>query len=346
MRPALVGPLPPPTHGFSVINAGMLRALGGPEVVEVFDLSPRAGGLAAKLARFAGLALGGGCECLYLALSGGARQAVDAAFLAVAALARAPVVVHHHSFAYLNRPTTLSRLALRLAGRGVHVALCGCMAERLAAVYSIPAEQIRVISNAAFVGEAPAGRAARPPGAPTLGYLSAVRAEKGVLDFLALAREALASGAAARAIVAGPVEESFRETFLQALAAAPGAEYLGPVYGPEKAAFFEAIDLLAFPSRYANEAEPVTILEAAAAGVPTLATTRGCIAEMVERLGGRVLPEGSGFAQAALAVLSELGEGEALAELGRSVRDRYTAHRRAALAERDRLLGLITGAGG
>ena len=54
-------------------------------------------------------------------------------------------------------------------------------------------------------------------------------------------------------------------------------EYRGALYGADKDAFFEAIDVFIFPTRYKNEAQPTVIFEAMSRGVPILSYERGCI---------------------------------------------------------------------
>ena len=60
-----------------------------------------------------------------------------------------------------------------------------------------------------------------------------------------------------------------------------GIEYVGPVFGNTKSQFLSSIDLLVFPTRYLNEAQPLIIYEAQAMGVVVSASERGCIAQMI-----------------------------------------------------------------
>jgi len=342
--PTFVGPLPPPLHGFSTINASVVKALKERGRLVILDQAPsQLKSLVFQYAGFLVQVLSGRCSCLYLALSGGRRQILDGLFCAIAAVFGVRTVVHHHSFAYLNRSSLLARAVFRAAGRSArHVVLCGCMSDRLGHLYGIDPSRILVVSNAAFV-DPPAAEARDPGDGPlVLGYLSAVSQEKGALAFLDLASACLEQGLTVRAVVAGPLDPKFEAEFRRALSMATGVDYRGAVYGPAKADFFQEIDVLVFPSRYANEAEPVTILEAASFGVPVLALARGCIDEMASALGGAVVADEGDFVGKGRRMLREMAAGSRLAEDRDAIRRRFAKFREVALTSRGRMLDLIT----
>ena len=171
-----VGPLPPPVHGFSVINAAMLARCQAASRVAVFNRAPvaRSGALAGVAALAAGaerllaffltLLRERAASSVYIAISGGLGQLKDWPYLLLARLLRRPVVVHHHSFAYLRRAPWHARLVLACARQARHIVLCDCMAAALADLYRVPRERIAVLSNAAFLE--PAGPAPQAPQAP------------------------------------------------------------------------------------------------------------------------------------------------------------------------------------
>lgn len=239
---------------------------------------------------------------LYIGLSGGLGQLKDLPYLMAARGLGRPVVVHHHSFAYLRAQPWYARWVMGLLRDQRHIALCDCMADALANAYRVPRAQIDVISNAAFLATeavrpmpTAVGRAAPGPKGLTLGFLSNITGEKGIWAFFELGDWLTQRGVPVQARVAGPVAPDISERFQRELAQRPWCQHLGPVYGPAKSAFFRDITVLVFPTFYANEAEPVTVLEALAAGVPVIANARGCILDMLPAGAGLVFQDDAQF---------------------------------------------------
>src|SRR5680860_532784 len=94
---------------------------------------------------------------------------------------------------------------------------------------------------------------------------------------------------------------------LQALKELHSLDYVGPQYGADKKTFFDSIDALIFPTRYANEAEPLTIHEAATHGLSVIAYGRGSIPEIVGSDCGLVIDPAETLAPAALAQIRSSG---------------------------------------
>jgi glycosyltransferase involved in cell wall biosynthesis len=209
------------------------------------------------------------------------------------------------------------------------------MAELLCEKYAVPHARIRILSNAAFVELQPDVSPRERRGAPSIGFLSAATPEKGVLRFIELARICIGRGLASSAYIAGSAPKQFEATLRAALTEQPAIHYLGGVYGPEKEQFFRTIDLLVFPTAYINEAEPVTLLEAAAAAVPFVATERGCIAEMGSVLGGVTLADGPDFLDRAVQTLEGMLNEATLADLARETQRLFRRENQVALRQRD-----------
>lgn len=318
-----LGPLPPPVHGFSAINAAMLERLQQHgSTVQVFNRAPTAGGALRHwlrlLARFIGAAARRP-TALYAGFSGGKGQLLDLPFFAVARLFGIPTYVHHHSFAYLNQPSRLTAACMAVLGPARHIALCPEMASALATRYGVPTSRLIVLSNAAFLPALSIGAentACAAPAQPIkIGFLSNITAEKGIFEFFAVVRRAAALGLSYDAEIAGPVDPSILDRFQQELSTLPRVKHLGPLYGADKQRFFQRIDLLLFPTRYANEAEPVTLHEALQAGAAVVATQRGCIGGMLPDHCGAARPADAFEAQAlqTLQALTELDPAQRLA---------------------------------
>ncbi|MFL9960025.1 glycosyltransferase family 4 protein [Paraburkholderia sediminicola] len=311
-----VGAMPPPLHGMSNVNACMFQALCHGEVnIHLFDIARRGKnsieknsslttsegefGLFVRFVR--SMASASGRKKTYLSLSGGLGQLRDLIYIAVSRIFRAKIYLHHHSFAYLNRRSFITLLCVRAAGpRSDHIVLCDRMAMLLSEQYQARPERVSCLSNAAFLPR-DEKHAARPH-LKTVSFLSNITFEKGISTFFELANELQARNVPVRCMIAGPVSAEVRPWLDDALEKAPHVQYFGPQYGVDKNQFFEQTDLLVFPSTYANEAEPVTILEAFSFGVPVIATALGCIPGLVSDQRGVVL-EAHGCGPVAIADL-------------------------------------------
>jgi glycosyltransferase involved in cell wall biosynthesis len=217
---------------------------------------------------------------LYLGISAGLGQIAEIPYPLIARAFGAPIVVHHHSFFYLNRVSKAFAIFAKSCGAAaIHIALCERMGHLMREKYSI--RNIVVLSNAALteVGLQYPTRHGPPR---TLGFLSNITLDKGIdwfVDLIALLRS---QGIRVEGRVAGPIEGKHVDSLLKKAVSEKLITYCGPVYGPAKAAFYRSIDVLVFPSRYKNEAEPFVILEALSSGVPVIGTDRGCTSSLVD----------------------------------------------------------------
>jgi glycosyltransferase involved in cell wall biosynthesis len=149
----------------------------------------------------------------------------------------------------------------------------------------------RVLHNARFIDAALKEPApGSPPARPlTVGFIGRLDEPKGFDVALALMGR-FADDARIRFVVAGDqVDTPFRDE-IAAAAARLGdrVEFRGFVSGATKSAFFADIDVLAFPSKYINEASPMVCYEALARGVPVLATDVGAVRDIVDATCGRL----------------------------------------------------------
>lgn len=312
-----VGPLPPPVHGFAWVNQQMLQGLEHLSHVRVNDRAPRQWRWIGRSKVFGVLPTLGQClvaawRCIksrptafYLGCSGGLGMLLDAPYVLLARCLNVPVYVHHHAFSYLNNPTLLTRLCMGQLRTSQHIVLGTRMGDLLCRVYAVPLGHVAVLSNAAFLDQV--RQHSRTHSVEmTVGFLSNITPEKGIFDFFDLARVFHQSGARVQFVIAGPVASDIQARFNARLRELPNVRHLGALYGDAKTAFFSSLDVLAFPTRYANEAEPVTIHEALRAGVPVIANDRGCIGSLLDDSCGRVVTDADDFVTAATSWLKKL----------------------------------------
>ncbi|MDO8900036.1 MAG: glycosyltransferase [Phenylobacterium sp.] len=195
-----------------------------------------------------------------------------------ARIARMRIYVHHHVFSYVDNPTDIARLFFKICGAdATHIVLCKGMAEKLVLVYGRDIK-VRILSNANLVSPPPVKPSSRHE-LNSVGFLGNITLEKGIADFIQVAEIVQSQDSAVKFSIAGPVPNEQLSALITGFVSRSPANrvYLGPVYASEKEKFFDNIDLLLFPSRYKNEAEPVTIYEALSRNVAVLATARGCV---------------------------------------------------------------------
>jgi glycosyltransferase involved in cell wall biosynthesis len=298
----MIGAFPPPVNGLSAASAAMRvayeQAGGAVRVLDTAagDIGPPLPPFLSKIARrFAalyvlvvGLFANRRRAQIYMALSGGKGQYVDIIYIGVARLFAVPIILHHHSFSYLDRPSKIATVLFQVAGRrALHITLCDRMNDLLRQRY-LAVERTIVLSNVALtemaIDAAPRIRPLR-----VLGFLSNIASAKGIDRFLLLVAKLRTRNMEIIGHVAGPIESKECRSLVEAAVAAGLIVYHGPVYGERKKSFFAGIDVLVFPSRYVNEAEPFVILEAFASGVPVIGTARGCIPSLIDESNGLLL---------------------------------------------------------
>ena len=292
----VVGPLPPPVHGASLVTQRVAERLAADNLsVVLCDTSPgnSAGGLQHHLKRLVAYVRCSrvvmrrdrkttGRTAVYISLSGGFGLLYDLVITAIARLKRHRIIFHHHSFSYLTKSSPIMRAIISVAATDqLHIALCPVMATRLHQLYN-PRLQTEVISNFAFLGAPEPQNANSDRRLGVIGYLSNISFEKGIDRFLDLMGELRTRGSRLTGRIAGPfADDSVKHYVERRIAEIGGIEYVGPVFGDNKSRFLSSIDVLVFPTRYLHEAQPLVVYEAQAAGVVVSASDRGCIAEMI-----------------------------------------------------------------
>ena len=214
-----------------------------------------------------------------------------------ARLARVPVVVSAlHSTGWPDGIGRLNRLLTPLTD--AFIAVARRHAAHLIQNERLPADKVRVIPNGVdtdrFRPNAEARRAKRhelgiPPAAPVCGIVAALRPEKNHEMFLHVAHRVLQTAPEARFVIVGdgPVRERL-EALAAELHVAGAVTLLG--CRSDVSELLGAFDVVALTSH--NEANPVSLLEAAACALPVVATRVGSIEESVlhERTGILVPP--------------------------------------------------------
>jgi D-inositol-3-phosphate glycosyltransferase len=225
----------------------------------------------------------------------------------------------------------------------VVLASCSVEAQQLVELYGADPERVRVVApgvDHAFFAPGDRGQARRAVGLTTEGPLVLFVGRVQPLKGVAVAVEAVASlrrGAGARlAVVGGPSgprgEEHLAEVHRRVVASgiADRVQFVAPQPHELLSSFYRAADVCVVPSR--SESFGLVALEAAACGIPVVASAVGGLTTLVEHQRTGVLVDPGEPEQFATAVDAVLGEPAWAAELGAAgaARARHYTWRRAA----------------
>ncbi|WP_299256768.1 glycosyltransferase family 4 protein [uncultured Kushneria sp.] len=314
----MVGPFPPPVHGMASINLCVYNDLTqkGKQVkclnTSARDLKRNYFSRLARLPRviatfFLFIINVGQCKNLYSSVSGGKGQVYEVLFIAVARAFKKRIYLHHHTFSYLDNYSRLTMLMTKVAGpEARHIVLSEEMAQKMRDKYG--AKRVIAVSNSAFLVNNESATIKKEPNSDlmSIGFMSNIAKEKGIFEFLDFFIEANKKGLPIKGEIAGPFQDDeVKSVVLERLKKLPNVEYLGPRYGAEKELFYNGIDVLLFPTIYANEAEPLTIHEAMSHGLPVIAYGRGAIPEILGKESGVVIDVHQPFVSIALTHIEE-----------------------------------------
>lgn len=359
-RPSVVltGPVPPPVSGAAVVTGRMLDLLATtPARVVVVDSNANASAarrvlrLLTGLARLALLVAARRRPALYVGGAGGEMLWVQAVFVAIARIGGGPMVFHHHNMAPLHRRSpAMAAVVAAGGGRLLHVVLGAAMERGLAEHYP-RATHRRVCSNAGHVPRSTIARPAERGGRVVLGHVSNLSVAKGLPDVLAALRRALdegddvelrLGGAAADDEAQAVIDDAVAD--LRATGHADRLHLAGRLDAAGVERLLDGVDVFCFPSRYAMEAEPLVVLEAARAGALTVAVDRGCVADLVDAP-GRVVDEHDDVVAAVVeAVREQAGrDAAARAEVAAGVRAGFERRRELAAGIWEDLVPVLLG---
>jgi glycosyltransferase involved in cell wall biosynthesis len=184
-----------------------------------------------------------------------------------------------------------------LGERGTHVVACEQMEQDFRRIYPA-AGRFAYVNPSLMTG--PIGTSRTASGQPfTLGHLGNLSHAKGIDKVLDTFRALHNERSDIRLKLAGPFfPGKARRLVTCALLDFPeNVEWIGPVFGQEKCNFFNQIDCFLFPTR--SESWGIVLNEAMAAGVPVIASDRGCIRAVVGDRAGIVIHPNENFASRA-----------------------------------------------
>ena len=190
------------------------------------------------------------------------------------------MILHHHSFLYINKTQLIAKLLFWLSGKNsYHIVLSDNMGILLKNKYSLKNNMI-TISNIAFYKIPENSHNRSNFKIETLGFLSNISFEKGIDTFVNLIDRLQELGAIISGNIVGPFEnKSSKEYIDSVIKSNKNIKYIGPLYGDKKNNFYNKVDLFILPSL--NEAEPLVIYESLMNSIPVISTNVGCVPEQI-----------------------------------------------------------------
>jgi glycosyltransferase involved in cell wall biosynthesis len=318
MKPSvlIIGPTPPPHHGMTTLTVAILGSpvLNGAFRLFHVDTADRRdldnmgrldlGNVVLGLRHAATLAwilARHRPDLVYLPVSQNRWAYVrDAVLIGLSRLARVPVMTHLNGGgfrAFYDGSGPATRWLVRRTSRWLAAAVV--LGEGLRSIYDglVPPDRVHVIPNGVadpFPDGPPPRNGARPA---RVTYLGTLIRSKGFPELLRVAGRLGSAGVDARFVLAGgwnsDEERAAAEATVARLGLAGRVEFAGVVAGESKRRVLAEADIFVLPTRYPPEGQPLSILEAMAAGVPVVSTPRAAIPDMLEDgVTGLLIPEG------------------------------------------------------
>jgi glycosyltransferase involved in cell wall biosynthesis len=186
------------------------------------------------------------------------------------------ICLHHHSYLYIDRyDPKMAWIDRMMSADDMHLVHCEQMAQEFRARYSSKAVFEYLYPS---IVSLPLGEPRQSVQKPLrLGHLGNLSIEKGLDILLETLRVLRQKGRDVRLCLAGPFNTGVAKRMVEEALQANGGlvEHVGAVYGDGKVDYFRSIDCFLLPSR--TESWGIVLNESLAAGVPVIATDRGCV---------------------------------------------------------------------
>jgi len=296
----LIGPVPPPVTGQAIAFSLLVEELKKARSIVTADLSEPLGrrdqqfslARSIQILRLAKSVIGliPNASAVYLTIAQSRLGFLrDALFIAISCLWQRPVIAHLHGGNYAsfyNSESPAMRYLIRKMLRKVKRLIV--LSDRLRHDFDFLGSdfepRLRTVKNASNL---PRGRPRKAPsGKLRLLYLSNLVVEKGYMDCVyAVAHlRRLLPDVSIKLVLAGTFilgDDQYRTTTemntvlrenIRSLDLEDAIEFSGTVLGEEKVRLLETADIHLLPTYYRNEGQPITLIEALAAGLPSVTT--------------------------------------------------------------------------
>lgn len=233
------------------------------------------------------------------------------------------VFLHYHAYDHIRRKTLTLKLLSRISGgKAQHIVLGKAMEDDLKDCIGYNSKII-ILNNSKLIHQK-YNKKSNELSLIRLGHLSNLTKEKGLTITINTAIY-LSKFLNIELYLAGPAtSEEIKNEIIRAKEALGSALiYLGPIYDDRKNNFYDHINFFIFPSQYKNEAEPLVVLEALAAGIPVIASDIGCISGDLSNKGGVVFKTDESFPQSSYKYLEGIQRNKAYNRSSLNAREQF-----------------------
>ncbi len=300
MNILFLGVLPPPIHGASTVNKKIINYFSE-NLVNIYEHNTYANNKFLRVLKVLEIIKQvikiKNINYVYISLSGGMGLIYDIFFLIL--LRKNSSILHHHSWAYISKKSLLMKLLVKITqSQAKHIFLCQKMKDDFVSKYGYVDGYI--ISNISII---PAQSQIIKKSLKSIGYISNLTKEKGVLDFIKLAK--LLKNTSISFILAGPCKDQKLIKLIKETEKNSNLRWLGSLYKESKSNFWKEIDLCVFPTKYKNEAEPLIVWEAFSFGVPVISNNKGCIGNQLTITPNLIIKNESNFVEEVISIIND-----------------------------------------
>lgn len=216
----------------------------------------------------------------YIQANSGARGYFDIILALMSRMGNRNIAVHHHSFSYIQQPTTRMKLLTLASGRSSdrHIFLCNHMSSSFQEIYGEIQEL--VIDNRVWVPEAQGDTPSKHYSSLHLAMIGALTPSKGALRAARVAKQC--ADRLDRPVVLTLIGHAEHEIVqeIESLCGTAQVRHLGVLSRHETIAKLGPVHCLLQLSTYPLEAAPLSIVEARRQSCWVLASSAGCIPEL------------------------------------------------------------------
>lgn len=282
---SVIADLPPPIHGMGLSNMAVYKFLQTYHEVKLFNTSARR--RLEKLFIYLKLyfqIIFDKSEVYYVSIYGGWGIVYQIPLLLILSVMGKKVVVHHHSYRYINSESKLMRISCKYIH--LHIFLSEKMKSDFELVYGSLTDY-HVVDNSWFIDNVStfdfgSDRNCSLQKEIVIGFIGALEVGKGIVRFLEDLGEfqKKSSNINVTLLICGKIDGTLDDSIRQKIV--ESGAYIGPLYGEDKyIGFYNKIDIFYFPTSYIHEAQPLTIYEALSSGAYVISSDIGTISEQI-----------------------------------------------------------------